>query len=1173
MKSIAKWIFTWATAVLVVASTITSADALDPLRLNSQYARERWGSEKGFSGGSVSAFAQTPDGYLWIGTDKGLIRFDGFEFRVFEPAIPGLPQMGPVQSLLTDADGNLWVLLQSTKILRYRDGKFEPGHNKAEFGITAMGRQRNGSMVFSSLAYGTLTYRGGTFEPLPSLPETLPKTPHGETGEFLDDLSARLSWAPHFTEHSLAEPASAVVATAETLDGKVWLGTQDAGLFEIADGKVSAVTRLSARITSLLPLNDGKLWIGTENGVTAWNGARLTQTDVPSSLRQTRTLAMIQDHDSNIWVGTSHELLRFNSNGVSSIAIQTLGITGPVKALFEDREGNLWVGGSRSIERLRASVFITYSVGSPQSESSGPIFVDDEGRTWFAPFEGGLHWAKEGTEGSAAEDGLARDVIYSIAGGKDELWLGRRRGGLTHLRYAGGKITTKTYTQANGLAQNSVYAVYQGRNGAIWAATVNAGVSEYWKGRFTTYSNANGMASDTVFSIEESPDGTMWFATPNGLNAFSKGQWRVYTMRDGLPSANVSCLLSDSSGILWIGTASGLAYLRSGHFQKISNIPSPLQEEILGLAADNIGNLWIATSNHILSAKRERLLSITMNESDLRDYGLEDGLAGTQGVKRFRSVVTDAQGRVWFSTSRGFSVVDPNRADHETTSVVVRIEAFSADGNPLDLHPPIRVPPDTHRLRFSYSGLSLSIPERIQFKYKLDGFDKDWSEAVSTRAAVYTNVGSGSYTFRVMASNSAGVWNQSVVLPFSIAPTLYQTRAFRILLAASLLLGTWALHRWRIHRLRGQEKRLRDVVETIPAMTFTTLADGSCTFVNQRWTEYTGLSVEQSSGAGWQRAVHAEDLARYSENWHTSVATGQHFEDEARFRRATDGEYRWFLVRGVPLRDPHGKIVKWYGTLTDIEDRKRAEREREKLRQLEGDLAHMNRVSMMGEMAASLAHEIKQPIAAAINSANSCIEWLAHDPPNLDRARAAATRIDKYGNRAAEIIDRIRAFYKKSPPQRELVDVNGIVYEMFTLLKGEATQCSVAMHTELAAELPKIIADRVQLQQVFMNLMLNAIEAMKDSGGELTLKSQLEQDGQLLFSVSDTGPGLPAGSVDKIFSAFFTTKSKGSGMGLAISRSIVESHGGQLWATANDGRGATFHFTLPTHMTESALVM
>jgi PAS domain S-box-containing protein len=408
-----------------------------------------------------------------------------------------------------------------------------------------------------------------------------------------------------------------------------------------------------------------------------------------------------------------------------------------------------------------------------------------------------------------------------------------------------------------------------------------------------------------------------------------------------------------------------------------------------------------------------------------------------------------------------------------------------------------------------------------------------------------------------------GIWNaQAAELLFNIAPLWYQTRAFRVLLAVSLLLGVWALHRWRIHQLTAREKLLRDVVETIPAMTFTALPDGSATFVNKRWTEYTGLSVEETLGIGWEYAFHPAEVGHLSEKWRFSVATGLLFEDEARLRRA-DGEYRWFLVRGVPLRHQRGNIVKWYGTLTDIEDHKRAEQERERLRQLEEDLAHINRVSMMGEMAASLAHEIKQPIAAAMTSANSCIEWLAHDPPNLERARAAAAKIDKYGNRAAEIIDHVRSLYRKSPSQRELIAVNEIIREIFTLLQDEAIGYSIALRSDLAAELPKIKVDRVQLQQVFMNLMLNAIEAMRGEGGELTVKSQ-RQDGQLLFSVSDTGPGLPVGNVEQIFSAFFTTKSQGSGMGLAISRSIVESHGGRLWATANEGPGATFQFALPT---------
>jgi signal transduction histidine kinase len=249
----------------------------------------------------------------------------------------------------------------------------------------------------------------------------------------------------------------------------------------------------------------------------------------------------------------------------------------------------------------------------------------------------------------------------------------------------------------------------------------------------------------------------------------------------------------------------------------------------------------------------------------------------------------------------------------------------------------------------------------------------------------------------------------------------------------------------------------------------------------------------------------------------------------------------------------------------DITERKRDEEEREKLRQLEADLAHINRVNMMGELAAALAHEIKQPIAASITSANALLRWLGHDPPDLERARAAATRIEHDGNRAADVINRLRSFYKKGPPsERETVDVKDVIREMTGLLRDEAMRNSVTIRSELDAKAPHILADRVQLQQVFMNLMLNAIEAMKDTGGELTIRSELNSEGQLLISISDTGVGLPAENTERIFDAFHTTKPQGTGMGLAITRSIIESHGGRIWAIPNPGPGAAFHFTLPT---------
>jgi signal transduction histidine kinase len=311
----------------------------------------------------------------------------------------------------------------------------------------------------------------------------------------------------------------------------------------------------------------------------------------------------------------------------------------------------------------------------------------------------------------------------------------------------------------------------------------------------------------------------------------------------------------------------------------------------------------------------------------------------------------------------------------------------------------------------------------------------------------------------------------------------------------------------------------------------------------------------------YYNTILAEDESAISAKLGNAIREGSDYDVEFRIRR-TDGAIRF--LRGIGHHNPSQEIGEYVGITMDVTDRKRAEEERERLRRLEADLAHINRVNIMGEMAAALAHEIKQPIAASITSANACLRWLAHDPPDLERARTAATRIEQDGNRAADVIDSLRSFYKKdTPSEREMVDIKEIIREISTLLRVEAGRHSITLHSDLEASMPGILANRVQLQQVFMNLMLNAIEAMKDTGGELRISSRLNPKDQLVISISDTGVGLPADSSERIFEAFHTTKPQGTGMGLAITRSIVEAHGGRIWATANQGAGAIFHFTLP----------
>jgi len=306
--------------------------------------------------------------------------------------------------------------------------------------------------------------------------------------------------------------------------------------------------------------------------------------------------------------------------------------------------------------------------------------------------------------------------------------------------------------------------------------------------------------------------------------------------------------------------------------------------------------------------------------------------------------------------------------------------------------------------------------------------------------------------------------------------------------------------------------------------------------------------------------IHPEDAGLVRQITERASRDGKDFDYECRLAMA-DGSIKHVQVVAHVVRDESGAI-EFVGALTDITERKQAE---EALRQAQADLAHVSRVTTMGELTASLAHEVNQPITAAITDANACVRWLTRDSPDVEEARAAALRMVQDGVRAADIVSRVRLLFKKSTPPREWLDLNEVIREMVVLLRGEATRYSVSVRTELAADPPFVMGDRVQLQQVMMNLMMNGTDAMKDVEGtrELAITSQPADNEECLVSVSDTGVGLPA-QADQIFNAFYTTKPHGTGMGLSISRSIVEAHGGRLWAGRNVPRGASFYFTLPS---------
>jgi PAS domain S-box-containing protein len=429
----------------------------------------------------------------------------------------------------------------------------------------------------------------------------------------------------------------------------------------------------------------------------------------------------------------------------------------------------------------------------------------------------------------------------------------------------------------------------------------------------------------------------------------------------------------------------------------------------------------------------------------------------------------------------------------------------------------------------------------------------------------YTGMAAASFTPSGMSADMTHAVSISTLGTAGIA-------AVTFIVLGLALLTSWLDRRFAARTLELQEEKLqRSEAYLAEAQRLThtgswawRVARKDAVHLSEEWYRIYGFDPENGPPAIEERLqrIHPEDRARWQGVLDRAIAEESNYEVEFRIL-LPDGSVKHIHTLGHPVLNASGDLAQFVGSSTDITQRKLAE---EALRQAQADLAHVSRMTTMGELTASLAHEVNQPIAAAVTDANTCLRWLIRDQPDLEEAREAASRMAKDATRVADIVSRIRLLFKNVSPERELVDVNEVIREMIVLLHGEATQYAISVRTELASDLPQVMGDRVQLQQVLMNLVLNGMEAMKDvdTARELIINSQPAKNEQVMISVSDTGVGLPPQQADQIFNAFFTTKPSGTGMGLRISRSIIESHGGRLWAADNSPRGASFCFTLPT---------
>jgi signal transduction histidine kinase/ligand-binding sensor domain-containing protein len=749
-----------------------AAWGLDPNRSFEQYLYRRWDRSL-FPGGAVHAIAQTPDGYLWIGAQNGLFRFDGVSFRKFDFSKLSPFPAGPVFGLEVDANGGLWILLASPGLLRHHNGVFEVPIPRATLtsGATALGRGISGDVLFSQPEYPS-RYRAGR----------------------LQEISPS------------ASGLGIEIAITEAADGSVWLGSRDDGLLRIQDGKVSAVPGLpDHKINCLNPSAKGDLWIGTDNGLAHWENGRVVSRDIPAALTHMPILALARDSDSNIWVGTENGMARIDASGNVALDRRHRAGERPVNAIFEDRERNLWVGRPDGLEQYHDIPFFTYeSTTKDVSGNQGPLYVDAAGRTWYGPSSGGLQWLRGGERGRVPNFG--NDVVYSLAGAPGELWAGTLKSGLIRVRTEGNTYSLRAFTAADGLANGPVVAICRQHNGAIWAGTLNGGISQVRGDHIATYTTADGLDSNAITAIEEGSGETLWIATANGLQRRAKGAWQAPPNQDELPPGRINSLLTDHAGVLWIGTDSGLALARNGRVTAVRNSPPSLQGQILGLADDGRGYLWIVTDSHVVRVVRKALLDSAFAAPALREFDITDGLMSTEGIRCDRPVARDSSQRIWMSLRWGICVVNPA---HIASSLpaIPHIESIAVDGDRINSWKPLRLSSGYRRLEFEFLAISLTAPERVRYRYRLDPFDGRWMEPTDMRHAVYTNLSSGSYRFRLVASNGDGAFNgPETTIAVQVVPRFWQELWFQLVSGLAAMLAAFTLYRLRMRRLTSELK-------------------------------------------------------------------------------------------------------------------------------------------------------------------------------------------------------------------------------------------------------------------------------------------------------------------------------------------------------------------------------
>jgi PAS domain S-box-containing protein len=916
-----------------------------------KYLQAIWTTENGLPQNTINDIAQTRDGYIWVATNGGLARFDGVKFSVYETAQTPQLKSNRIMTLFEDRGGSLWIGTEHGGLVKYAQGEFVsftteeglPGNS-----IRAVCQDAVGDLWIGT-GSGLAQFKDGRFKTY-------------TTGDGIPDDS--------------------VIGVLADRLGSLWVGTHR-GLAQFREGRWRVYTLKeglpSEQVIRLYEHPDGSLWVGTPRGLGVirdgtfspylMNGQPLPQVN-----------SIIEDREGAVWIGTPTGIIRHTKDGEQTRFTRTDGLSDEnVRALYVDREGSVWIGTTvGGLNRWAEASVTTYTSDDGLSnEAIKPIYQDAQGTIWVGVGGGRVYRFKDGY---LMADPLTTHplpgAVASLGGDREgNLWIGMYGQGV--LRVQDGRVT-RYATSNSRLSSNHVYAVFEDRQGTLWIGTGN-GLHQFRNGAFTVYRTTDGLAHDDVRFIMQADDGALWIGTVGGLSRFADGRFTSFTTKNGLSDNFVRAVHQDRDGILWIGTyGGGLNRLKGDQFTHYTTKHGLFDNALSRILEDDRGALWMSSNHGIFRVSRRELNEFA--EGKIRaitsiTYGVAEGMKTSECNGGFQPAGWKARdGKLWFPTIQGIVVIDPNKTNRLTPPVAV--EQVVADGASVEVWNPIVLPPGRGDVQIHYTGLSFIAPLKVRFKYQLRGYDHDWVDAGTRRAAYYTNLPPGRYTFQVRASNNDGVWNETgTEFEFILQPHFHQTKLFYVLSVAALALAGWGSYRLRIKQLERRTRELGSVVaartaevveqrnqlataneqlaranedmlsvfEQLRSGVMTTDPDGRVTFLSQTAEELVGHSLPQATGQRWDQVLPLPE----SERSQLKIMTERPPEQRSKclvHLHGPDGQrYCTEVEIQDDPRDPKRKIFFLYD-VTEVYDLRQLLSEKAKLHDLVGQSTAMQMV-------------------------------------------------------------------------------------------------------------------------------------------------------------------------------------------------------------------------------------